>query len=181
MEAKSLDLMESRLDLLENLIFGNADKDATYPKCVEALSEHHNKLSSATDGKTKVSQVLKRLSEIESYLDPKTADELALTDEAKANILLAEEENIKKLAKDLEEIHKSTDVFESEHIKAAPSLAGKLHLLSQVQIEQQDKTCELSEETKKLLQSYNSIVALISRQFVKWDEMLTQAERAAAK
>ncbi|KAL3866949.1 hypothetical protein ACJMK2_044194 [Sinanodonta woodiana] len=172
-----LDALERRLENLEKTVFGGADKDAYYPKCVDTLTNIQNKLNTAVAGRKKIGRLYERLSELQCYLDPRSADELTLSQGAKAELILAEEEFLCKQAARFDTMQKLKDTVDSEHIKAVPSLAPKLQDLSQLQIKQQDQTAELTEDTRHLLASYNSIITILSKQFVQWDEILTKLEQ----
>ncbi|XP_073539353.1 dynactin subunit 3 isoform X2 [Phyllobates terribilis] len=78
----------------------------------------------------------------------------------------------------LEQLHSLQPLLDSEHIKAVPALASKLQTLSQIHIKQQDQSEEVTAETKRLLEDYNKMTLLLSKQFVMWDEVLSQVEAA---
>ncbi|XP_071117824.1 dynactin subunit 3-like [Haliotis cracherodii] len=181
-----IDVLEKRIESLEALVFGNADKDALYPKdsslgpqCIDNLSNIQSKVFAATAGRKKIPKAYERLSDLRSYLDPSYTEELTTSDDTKAEIILAEEDFLREQAARLEKMQSMEELFDSEHIKAAPKLAGKLHELSQLQIKQQDQASQFNDEARSCLEAYNSIVTLLSKQFIQWDEILTKAEIAA--
>jgi len=135
-------------------------------------------VNKAVTGRKKINKVYDRLQELQEYLDPAKADEVTLSDGAKTEIILAEEEFLLQQAARLETLQQLQDTLDSEHIKAVPSLTGKLQDLGQLQIKQQDQAAELSTDIRHLLAKYNGIINLLSKQFVQWDETLTQLEQA---
>ncbi|XP_067664684.1 dynactin subunit 3-like isoform X2 [Haliotis asinina] len=174
-----IDVLEKRIERLEALVFGNADKDALYPKCIDNLSNIQSKVVAATAGRKKIPKAYERLPDLQNYLDPSYTEELTTSNDTKAEIILAEEDFLRQQATRLERMQNLEELFDSEHIKATPKLAGKLHELSQIQIKQQDQASQFNDEARACLEAYNSIVTLLSKQFVQWDEILTKAEIAA--
>ncbi|XP_074651395.1 dynactin subunit 3-like isoform X2 [Tubulanus polymorphus] len=174
-----LETVEDRVAKLEQFIFGDNDKDAMYPRCIDTLGAINTKLVSGVTGKEKFAKILNRLPEVERYMDHGFTDRLTLSDPAKLDILLAEEDWIKKQAADLERLQELQKILDSEHLKVIPSLNEKFQELTKRHIEQQDRVAEFSEETKDLLNQYQSVVNLISKEFVMWDQMVTESERKA--
>ncbi|KAM5191371.1 dynactin subunit 3 [Mantella aurantiaca] len=62
--------------------------------------------------------------------------------------------------------------------KTVPAQISKLQSLSQIHIQQQDQCDEISAETKKLLEDYNKLTHLLTKQFVVWNETLSKLEAA---
>ncbi|KAM9138833.1 dynactin subunit 3-like isoform 2-T2 [Pangshura tecta] len=78
----------------------------------------------------------------------------------------------------LEQVNNLQPFLDSAHIKAAPDHAAKLQRLAQIHIQQQDQCEAVTENVRVLLEDYNKMTLLLSKQFVQWDEMLTQLEAA---
>ncbi|PIK40574.1 putative dynactin subunit 3 [Apostichopus japonicus] len=168
--------LEERLKYLEKLVGeGNSDADSS-KMAVEQIYDVKQKLANLTTGRERVHKLWKRLDELNRYLDPQVADELTLSDGMKSDIILAEKDHIEEQAALLQQVENLKSVFESEHVKAAPTLSDKLHPLAAVQIDQQEKLENLGSDVKQLLEAYNNIITLISKQFVQWDETLTRYE-----
>ncbi|KAK7481321.1 hypothetical protein BaRGS_00027401 [Batillaria attramentaria] len=178
-----LDVLEKRIGALESIVFGNADKDALYPKdkaprvqCIESLLGLQSKIMAAVAGKKKITQVYEKLPELRQYMDPAYTDELVLSEDAKGEVILAEEEFLRQMASQLQAIKEHEESVSSEHVKNVPKLSGKLQELSQIHIQQQDETAEVTEEAAKLISAYNSAITNLSKMFVQWDEELTKLE-----
>ncbi|ELU08283.1 hypothetical protein CAPTEDRAFT_189188 [Capitella teleta] len=157
-----LESLEKRISVLEQRIFGDADKEADYPKIVDTLGKFDSQMKKAVEGRPKINTVIKRLDQLESLLDPAQMESLMLSQDAKADIILAEEQLIRQQAENLQKIQGMQDILGSEHIKAVPDLQEKLHQLSSVHLKQQDSTVALSEDVKDLLRQYNSIVSFLA-------------------
>ena len=129
-------------------------------------------------GKKAIPKVYNRLAELRKFLDPAYMDEMTLTDEAITDIILAEEDFLRQQAGKLEELESLKEILDSAHIKGMPSHSSKLQELGQVQIDQQDKTGVFTDEVRGLLENYNTIISLVSKQLIQWDQMITKAEKS---
>lgn len=129
-------------------------------------------------GKKAIPKVYNRLAELRKFLDPAYMDEMTLTDEAITDIILAEEDFLKQQAGKLEELESLKEILDSAHIKGMPSHSSKLQEISKVQIDQQDKTGVFTDEVRGLLENYNTIISLVSKQLIQWDQMITKAEKS---
>uniref|UniRef100_UPI00403854C4 dynactin subunit 3-like n=1 Tax=Callospermophilus lateralis TaxID=76772 RepID=UPI00403854C4 len=112
------------------------------------------------------------------YLDPEYIDRIAIPDATKLQFILAEEQFILSQVALLEQVDNLVPMLDSAPIKAVPEHAARLQHLAQIHIQQQDKCVEITEESKALLEEYNKITMLLSKQFVQWDELLCQLEAA---
>ncbi|XP_052797207.1 dynactin subunit 3-like isoform X2 [Mya arenaria] len=175
--ADSLDVFEKRLETLENRVFGGSNKDAHYPRCTDVLASAQGSLGKAVAGKKKINKIYDRLQDLQECLDPGKADEMTLSNDAKAEIILAEEDLLLQQAARLETLQQLQGALDSEHIRGVGELSSRLQELSRIQVAQQDEAGQLSEETLQLLATYNNIINLLSKQFVKWDETLTKMEQ----
>ncbi|ESP00644.1 hypothetical protein LOTGIDRAFT_157925 [Lottia gigantea] len=187
-DSEQLDTLEKTIEGLEQIVFGCVEKDAHYPKvsetkvqCIDSLLEINNKISTSVTGKKRIPKAFTKLNELKLSLDPAYTDEMTLSESAKIDTVLAEEEFLREQANRLDTMQQLEEMISSEHIKAVPKFSGKLHELSQVQIKQQDQTALITEEVQQALDSYNTIITLLSKQFAKWDEIVTNAEIAAQK
>ncbi|KAK0052042.1 dynactin subunit 3-like isoform X1 [Biomphalaria pfeifferi] len=183
---ESLQVLEKRIADLELLVFGNSEKDADYPKnkankiqCLESLLEIQNKITTSLSGKKKAAALYEKLPELKKYLDHSYVEELLLTEDARLESLLAEYDFLEKQCGLWQKLSENEININSEHIQAVPKLVDKLQTLSLAQISQQDDISNLTEETRRLLNTYNTIITLFSKQFVMWDETLTQLELQA--
>lgn len=133
-------------------------------------------------GHKNIAESFSKLAQIEKYLDPEYTDELTITQPAKLEMILAEENLIKQTASSMEELKCLEEVISSEHIKGTPFFSSaassheKMQALSQIHLKQQDEAARLTENVRSLLTSYNMIVTLLSKQFVLWDKMVTELE-----
>ncbi|XP_074993961.1 dynactin subunit 3 isoform X1 [Calonectris borealis] len=118
----------------------------------------------------------------------KVADELVKVQVALSNIA-GKRERIKILFKKkeqlipsraalLEQVKNLQPILDSASIQAVPDHAAKLQRLSQIHIQQQEQRQDLTNSVKMLLEDYNKMTLLLSKQFVQWNEILTRLETA---
>ncbi|KFR03229.1 Dynactin subunit 3, partial [Nipponia nippon] len=112
------------------------------------------------------------------YLDPQYIDRMAVPDAIKLQFILAEEQVIPSRAALLEQVKNLQPILDSASIQAVPDHAAKLQRLSQIHIQQQDQRQNLADGVKMLLEDYNKITLLLSKQFVQWNEILARLEAA---
>ncbi|XP_063082296.1 dynactin subunit 3 isoform X1 [Cavia porcellus] len=112
------------------------------------------------------------------YLDPEYIDRIAIPDASKLQFILAEEQFILSQVALLEQVDTLLPMLDSASIQAVPEHAARLQHLAQIHIQQQDQCVEITDESKTLLEEYNKTTMLLSKQFVQWDELLSQLEAA---
>ncbi|XP_036363888.1 dynactin subunit 3 isoform X2 [Octopus sinensis] len=187
------DILEKRIGILESLVFGLADKDTEYPKfaqpetspvfakstnvkCIDALNNVHSKINVSVAGRKNITETFNKLSDLQKYLDPEFTDELTITPSAKTEMILAEEDFIMQTASTMQKLKELEPIISSEHVKASSMSHEKMQELSQVHLNQQDQAAHLTDKAKALLGTYNSVITTLSKQFVVWDQMLTDME-----
>ncbi|CAI9731283.1 Hypothetical predicted protein [Octopus vulgaris] len=187
------DILEKRIGILESLVFGLSDKDTEYPKfaqpetspvfakstnvkCIDALNNVHSKINVSVAGRKNITETFNKLSDLQKYLDPEFTDELTITPSAKTEMILAEEDFIMQTASTMQKLKELEPIISSEHVKASSMSHEKMQELSQVHLNQQDQAAHLTDKAKALLGTYNSVITTLSKQFVVWDQMLTDME-----
>ncbi|XP_030048702.1 dynactin subunit 3 [Microcaecilia unicolor] len=165
--------IQSRLEELEMRVYGDG---GSRRKIADELIKIQSALGNTASKRERIKILYKKIEDIIKYLDPQYMDRIVIPDAMKLEFILAEEQFILNQAALLEQAKSLQPFLDSEHIKAVSGHAAKLQTLSQIHIQQQDKSEEITAETKKLLEDYNKTILLLSKQFVQWDEMLTQLE-----
>ncbi|XP_072269700.1 dynactin subunit 3 [Pyxicephalus adspersus] len=168
--------LQSRLEELERRLYGETGAPAR--KVADGLVKVQVSLGNVAGKRERVKTLYKKIDDLIKYLDPHYIDRVAMPDAMKLEYILAEEPYIMSQAPLLEQLHSLQPILDSEHIKAVPGQISKLQSLSQIHIQQQDQCDEISAETKKLLEDYNKLTLLLSKQFVMWDETLSKIEAA---
>ncbi|XP_052828012.1 dynactin subunit 3 [Octopus bimaculoides] len=142
------DILEKRIGILENLVFGLSDKDTEYPKfaqpetspvfakstnvkCIDALNNVHSKINVSVAGRKNITETFNKLPDLQKYLDPEFADELTITPSAKTEMILAEEDFIMQTASTMQTLKELEPIISSEHVKGAPyfSCKSQMHII----------------------------------------------------
>ncbi|XP_040191573.1 dynactin subunit 3 [Rana temporaria] len=168
--------LQCRVEEVERRLYGESRVPAR--KIADGLLKVQVSLGNLAGKRERVKTLYKKIDDLIKYLDPQYIDRVAVPDAMKLEYILAEESYILSQAALLEQLHSLQPFMDSEHIKAVPSQVSKLQSLSQIHIQQQDQCEEISTETKKLLEDYNQLTLLLSKQFVMWDETLSKMEAA---
>ncbi|XP_062984791.1 dynactin subunit 3 [Elgaria multicarinata webbii] len=179
--ASEVQLLQGRLDALEERVFGapaGAEVAGGPRKIADGLVKVQVALGNIASKRERVKILFKKIEDIIKYLDPQYIDRMAIPDAMKLQFILAEEQSIMAQAALLEQVNSLQPFLDSAHVKAAPDHAAKLQRLSQIHIQQQDQCEAVTENVRLLLEDYNKMTLLLSKQFVQWDEMLTQLEAA---
>ncbi|XP_042311291.1 dynactin subunit 3 [Sceloporus undulatus] len=170
--------LQGRLEALEGRVFGAPGADGAPRKIGDGLVKVQVALTNIASKRERVKILFKKIEDVIKYLDPEYIDRMAIPDAMKLQFILAEEQSIMAQAALLEQVSSLQPYLDSAHIKAAPDHATKLQRLSQIHIQQQDQCEAVTENIRLLLEDYNKTTLLLSKQFVQWDELLSQLEAA---
>ncbi|KAM6228226.1 dynactin subunit 3-like isoform 2-T2 [Spheniscus humboldti] len=146
-------------------------------KVVDELAKVQVALSNIAGKRERIKILFKKIEDVIKYLDHQYIDRMAVTDAMKLQFILAEEQVIPSRAAFLEQVKNLQPILESASIQV-PDHAAKLQRLSQIHIQQQEQRQDLTNSVKTLLEDYNKMTLLLSKQFVQWNEILTCLEMA---
>ncbi|CAO3571299.1 unnamed protein product [Mortierella alpina] len=104
------------------------------------------------------------------------SDRELLTLQAKAELILAAQEELHKLAEESKEIQNLQRCAEIGGLKNVESQYPVLSQLETVHIEQCQESNKISDRMNKLTDDYNSLINTLSEVFLSWDALLTAAE-----
>ncbi|KAK5861716.1 hypothetical protein PBY51_017172 [Eleginops maclovinus] len=173
------DKLEMRLLTLESRIYGERrNKSAKPAKCAESLARIQAGLTNTANKRERVKILHKKIEDLLKYLDPQFTDHITVPDAMKLEFILAEEDFLLSQAALLEQASTLQPLLDSNYIRDVPEHATKLQRLSQIHIKEQDQTETQYLEVKKLIEEYNKMMFLLSKQFAQWDETLRKLEEA---
>lgn len=116
-----------------------------------------------------------------SILNARSFDDAVLPTSAKEEIILSAESALREIGNQLQELDKLGDFLNTPAQQDLPSLFSKISPLEQAHISSRDDLEGISKRSSALLASYNEIVALLSRKFVLWDQVVSSLERKVAE
>ncbi|KAM7077307.1 dynactin subunit 3 [Ciconia maguari] len=175
--AAELRRLQWRLEELEQRV-GGGDGACGPRKVVDELVKVQVALSNIAGKRERIKILFKKIEDVIKYLDPQYIDRMAVPDAMKLQFILAEEQAIPSRAALLEQVKNLQPMLDSASIQAVPDHAAKLQRLSQIHIQQQEQRQDLTDSVKTLLEDYNKMTLLLSKQFVQWNEILTRLEMA---
>ncbi|NWU92731.1 DCTN3 protein, partial [Upupa epops] len=171
--AAELQRLQWRLEELEQRVGGGPGGPR---KVADELVKVQVALSSIAGKRERIKILFKKIDDVIKYLDPQYIDRMAIPDSMKLQFILAEEHVIPSRAALLEQVKNLQPILDSTSIQAVPDHAAKLQRLSQIHIQQQEQRHGLTDNVKTLLEDYNKMTLLLSKQFVQWNEILTLLE-----
>merc|ERR1712038_1209662 len=182
-----IDTIESRLSNIERRVYGKSNpsfkekEDASSELAggvVPRLTDIAKEVGNAISTRERVVPLFRRLKELESYMDPSFGESKGLPAELKVEMILAQEEKIRKSAELLKDIQEKSAVLNADAILTytQPECERNLINLSTIQLEQEVKCNRLNESTLELVEKYNDVISTIAETFVRYDEMLRALE-----
>ena len=134
---ETLEILERRLGNLERHIYGaDAKKEAVRGSepFVERLNEVAKDCGNALESRERIAPLLRRITELESYLDPTFGESKGLSAQCKVDLILANEERLKRTNNLLNKVVEQRSALDSEAIRDVPRLEPKLVELSKIQV-----------------------------------------------
>lgn len=176
----AVDCLEKRISELERQVL-TSEEDLQSLKgssCLGTLNNVQKNLDRIGSKYSRIAAVWKRVKELEKFLSPEFLEEATLTDDSKADIIIAGEGQLKACADQLQQVEDLKKVVTTEPIKDLPTWSAKLQPLVELHIQQKEEFDAADDRLHNLLAAYNNIINLLSKQFVQWDSSLTQIEQA---
>ena len=146
---------------------------------VPKLTSIAQEFGDAIGRRERITPLFRRLNELEKYLEPAAATETGLTLEARAELILNEEDKLRQTNAMLDKVKESKNVLDSETLKNVPSMEGKLLELTKVHLDQSDRCEEWSDGTLELIEQYNDVIEAVTKTFIEYDKVLTAAEEVS--
>lgn len=179
----SIKLLEDRIANLEKQVYGpnkaiNIDDPVPPNAVIDRVLDVNSLFSSALSGREKPNAIIKRLPELNIYLDP-VSEDVEIPTNAKAQLLLTMESEIMENHKLLTKMQELMPVLESERIKDIPEFNNTFNKLSLSYLKAYENSEELSAHVHDLLSKYNAVISSISESLITLDAAITAAEMAA--
>lgn len=170
--------IEERVEELERQILSKREFLKVYTPIVDNLSSSNSLLLSATSSREKIAMAVKRLSELQKYLDS-TYDIVEPADiEAMYELVLLYEPVLRDNLELLQQINDLSSVLNSEHMKHVPDFNQRLEKLLFLNVENETAAIKQCADVSKLSAQYNGLITQISNALVRMDEIVTTCEIA---
>lgn len=179
----TIELLENRIAELEKQIYGLSKKDETNDTSLENpivdnILHVNTLISSAMSGREKANLMIKRLPELNNYLDP-MIESSEIPIEAKVQLLLAMAPEIKQNHEMLKQMEELMPALETDHLKNVPELTNKLNDLNLSYLKLHEDSQGLNSRINEVFSKYNEVITSISKSLITIDAVVTAAEIAA--
>ncbi|XP_031838674.1 dynactin subunit 3 [Nomia melanderi] len=179
----TIELLENRIAELERNIYGLKELNGSNNMplenpVIDSLLHANTLISSAMSGREKANMAIKRLPELNGYLDP-VVETIDIPIEAKLQLLLTMEPEIKQNCDMLRQMQELMPVLETDRIKDVPELSIKLNKLNLSYLKIYEESQNLSSHINELFAKYNDVITTISKSLISIDVAITAAEIAA--
>lgn len=179
----TIELLEDRIAAMEKQIYGlmkikDNNDTSSESAVIDNLLHVNTLISSATSGREKANAVIKRLAELNSYLDP-MVETLEIPIEAKYQLLMAMAPEIKQNYGQLKLVQELMPVLETDPLRDVPDLTNKLNDVNLTYLKLYEAIQGLNEHINEVFSKYNEVVTSISRSLIAIHAVVTEAEIAA--
>ena len=142
-------------------------------KVVPYLVDYSNDLGNGLAGNDRIGPLLKRLDELETYLDPLYGETESSSLGVKMSLAESQFGMVKENQRMLERLEQLKPVLEANNINKMTELQPKMAELNKIQFEQREQGEQMSAETLELVQKYNDIIASLSQAFLQADSIVS--------
>ncbi|CAL4151527.1 unnamed protein product, partial [Meganyctiphanes norvegica] len=158
-----LNILGAKCKLCDDLchFYNGRQRDASRKEVVPTLANLGGQLGAALGTRDRMMMVMKRLDELQRYLDPTYGESLELSDNVKLDLVLNREEQLQQQHQQLNKMHELKHVLDSEHISDAASLSDQLIQVANAHAQQEDAASRQAADINNMLDQYNSIVSFI--------------------
>uniref|UniRef100_A0A6V7LC00 Dynactin subunit 3 n=1 Tax=Bracon brevicornis TaxID=1563983 RepID=A0A6V7LC00_9HYME len=180
----SIDTLEDRLAELEGIVYGNSKKpsiDDPLPESsvIDTVINANTMISSALSSREKTNALVKRLPELNDYLEMKFENE-ELQSGAKWEMIQIMDMDIREKLKSMEKMKELLPALDVDLLKSIPELSPKLEKLTIDYLNAYDEASADSVKLQQIFGKYNIIMDGITRAMINLYEAVGDAERAAA-
>lgn len=113
-----METLDKRLSALERQVYRQHSQEEKQGlkdgDCVGNLLDLAKSCGNALEGRDRILPLLRRTKELETYLDPSCPESLGVSTQVKANLILAQEQKIRKTHELLERVDEGKKVLSSE-------------------------------------------------------------------
>jgi len=176
MDGTDVAALTRRIHNLEHRIWG----ESKVRRCTEPLSRSIAELSTdvgnSLAGHDRITPIIKRLDELEMYLDPVFGETSSQTDRVKQSIVLSQEMEIQNNLDTLEKIKGMTDDISGDKLANIDATTTKLEQLHKIQLQERKQSDNINKQTLELIERYNTIITSLNQAFLQAEAEVVAAE-----
>jgi len=178
-EMPPLDRLEQRLVDLEKLLRVTPGYEPGGPitdRLVELATTLNKEIIKKLPADTQKVLSDEQQAKIHHLMSYEAEKDMAMSKAAKAELVLASEHSISRLARNLKEVAELEQYVNPKPLEDAAKFAPQLLPIAAATTALKEDHTEQSAQLFALLEQYNSIMTTLSQKFVYWDDILTAAE-----
>jgi len=141
------------------------------------LVEYSNDLGNSLAGNDRILPLMKRLDELETYLDPLFGEKEACSLGVKMSLVENQFEAVRENQESLENLEKLKGSLEKGNLLKMEELRPRMAELTRIQLEQRELGEDITEQTLDLVQKYNDIISSLTETFIQADHIVSKAEQ----
>jgi len=168
--------METRVSAMEDQVFGEMDKNGQYAKAADVVLGFNNRLGNALGDYERAVMIMKRLDELETYLDPLYGADALCAPATLAGELLGTEQQIRQLAQQLDQLQQLQPLLDSEHIQGHSDLRARLEAVSVRHLSHAERLGRLQDRVRSTTTAYHQVVGTLADTLVQLEEQVARAE-----
>merc|ERR1711988_130367 len=167
-----IEALNKRIEMLEAQIGKHSGEPL-----VNHLVEFSNDLGNSLAGNERILPLMKRLEELETYLDPLFGEKEVCSLGVKMSLVENQFEAVRENQDSLEKLEELKRSLEKGNLSKMEELRPRVIKLSSVQLEQRELGDLATEETVELVQRYNEIISTLTDVFIQADQAVSKVEQ----
>jgi len=179
MEA-DLTALNRRVEKMEQRVWGSGPR-TSQKSVAHGLAEFGTDVGNSLALHDRILPIMKRIDELEMYLDPMFAESCSQTDRVKQSIVLSQAGQIEQEYNDLEQIKGLSGELDGKPLSEIGEVTSKMDGLKRIQVEERRHGDDLNKQTLELVEKYNSIISSLTQAFIQADATISAAEEKAKK
>ncbi|KAF6025564.1 DCTN3 [Bugula neritina] len=180
---EKLSSFDDRVARLEKLLCGKDTNKVVDVKIIQEVEKYNAKIKDAERASKNLKKIYSQLDDLQKYVSLCHSDVLSKPPKAMVDYIETSEKQLKEQAQQLENVDRLKWVLESEHLKSrvTSDLNIKLLQVSQKQGLQKEEVSSCLDESKQLVDNYNKAISAVTKQFERWNAMITTMEERCSQ
>jgi len=177
----ALDLIEKRIDCLNNLLGAMPSDDDRSENLTDSLISANTLISSSISGRTNINNIVKRQNELENYLNPDFLDEqnLIKSKEVYVNTIAPELAGNFELLEKIKAMEKET--LGAENFRNIPDFNEKFNAMNEISSDQKQRNDLLQENLLLAMERYSEIQNNIKKSLQDMNQRIDTIENKLIK
>jgi len=177
---QSLDIIETRLEVLEKLVYSGAEKEKINESVVSLLNKVNDSINAALKSRDSIISILTKMPTLNKYLNP-AYDVSEKEMELRRQYVLEVYPELKQIAEEIKEFQRVKNFVDFPALKSLDEKKEKVDLLCG---DVMDTYKEANENTKKCIEAvqlFNELLDLIKVLCAGMDQSLSELEGSLQK